>query len=112
MNKDIVIVGSGPAGLTISNILLSFGKSVTLIDKLPKRNIGRKCSAGGLTTKAYKYIPDKLIHREFNEMSFYINDNKYTIHSNSNIPIVKTIDRHELGQYMLSLINNDRLSFT
>lgn len=58
--KDIIIIGGGPAGSTAGRILSGLGYSVLIIDK---KKFPREKLCGGLTT--YKNI--RLLERVFNE---------------------------------------------
>ncbi len=100
---DVIILGAGPAGLKCAEELKNTNLSVLLIEK--NKIIGPKICAGGLTqlTDGFDYPKDKTII--FNKLGMYLGNKKYEISMNYHI---RTLDRYELGQYMLTKIKNTK----
>jgi len=96
---DVVIVGAGPAGLKVAELLGNAGKDVLVIERKREKEIGEKTCAGGLTPKTMKFIPEELYEKVFHSCSVYLN-NQAIEYKNEN-PLIATVDRHKLGQYML-----------
>ena len=93
VNYDVIVVGAGPAGLKAAEVLASNGKKVIVFEK--NKVIGPKVCAAGITEKDLKYIPKKLIEREFDSF-FVMSKNKTKIKYKC-----YTLERKKLGQYQL-----------
>jgi len=101
MYYDVVIIGSGPAGLKCAEDLASTNFQVLLIEK--NLVIGPKTCGGGLTelNKDYSFPQEKLLG--FNEQIINLNGREYRIKLKNPL---QTIDRYDLGQYQLAKIEN------
>lgn len=93
MKYDVVIVGAGPAGLKAAEVLAKNKKKVLVLEK--NKSIGPKVCAGGITEGDLKYIPKKLMEREFDSF-FIVSKNKTRIKYKC-----YTLERKKLGQYQL-----------
>jgi geranylgeranyl reductase family protein len=100
---DVVIVGAGPGGLNCAYELSKSNKKVLLLEK--NKVIGPKVCAGGFTRKTYHYLgkPKELIEGKFKEVTLRI-PSKTKVEKASK-PVVYTISRKELGQWMLKRLN-------
>lgn len=97
---DIVIIGGGPAGLKAAEVLAKEGREVIVLEK--NAVIGPKTCAGGLTSKDFELgIPNSLPDRVFYSIKIHSSDKTFTI-NRKNKPLVATVDRKKLGQWMLS----------
>ena len=95
---DVVIIGGGPAGLSCAATLARGGVNVMLLER--KKNIGRKVCAGGITWHGLiKQVPENLIQRTFPEQHIYSNWQKICFRKQD--PIIATVNREELGQWMM-----------
>lgn len=94
---DVVIIGGGPGGLSCASVLAGAGARVLLLER--KKDIGRKVCAGGITWHGFiRQVPEHLIQRTFTEQ--YIFSNRQRVCYRSDNPIIATVDRQELGQWM------------
>lgn len=96
---EVVVVGSGPAGLNCAQHLAEAGKKVLLLEQ--NAIIGPKICAGGLTGLDLEYLglPEELLDRMFNEITFHSPLQRRIV--NFSKPIVYTVDREKLGQWQL-----------
>lgn len=102
---DVLVVGAGPAGLSLSYLLQKRGVSCCLIDSSSK--LGNKACAGGTTTKMRKLMFDIYDDNFLNYMSC-VETNKVVISMdkkrkdiNLTTPVI-SIDRECLAEWMLS----------
>jgi flavin-dependent dehydrogenase len=104
---DVVIIGAGPGGLKCAEILSKSDKRVLLLEK--NSEIGPKVCAGGLINDSVRHLnfPDNIFDREFNSITINSKNKKTIIKKNE--PIVCTIDRKNLGQYQLGLIEKNKV---
>ncbi len=94
---DVVIIGAGPGGLTCARELAENGKNTLVLER--KECIGSKVCAGGITWDGLiKRLPKELTEKSF--ASQYIFSNKQNICIKENNPIIATVNRVNLGQYM------------
>jgi len=97
MKYDVVIIGCGPGGLRCGQLLASHGARVLLLEKKP--TIGPKVCAGGITWQGLiERVPHKLLERSFSRQKVLTRLQKITVHAPQ--PIIATISRYKLGQYM------------
>ncbi len=97
MNYDVVIIGAGPGGLRCGQILARSGARVLILEK--NEIVGKKVCAGGITWKGLiERVPPHLIERSF--CSQQLNTRLQNIKIESHHPIIATINRLTLGQYM------------
>lgn len=95
---DTVIVGAGPGGLTAAALLAAAGQRVVLLEQ--HHRIGPKVCAGGITWAGIRnYIPEHLIEKVFPEQ--HVSSARQQVVLRESHPIVVTIDRERLGQWML-----------
>jgi geranylgeranyl reductase len=100
---DVIVVGAGPGGLECANQLKNSSLSVLLIEK--NKMIGPKTCAGGLTHLSSNFkIPGEKT-RSFTLHKVNLENKKHEIKL---INPIRTISRHELGQYQLHEIENAR----
>ncbi|MBU0729311.1 MAG: NAD(P)/FAD-dependent oxidoreductase [Proteobacteria bacterium] len=100
---EIIIIGAGPGGLACATELAENGRQVLVIEK--NAQVGPKVCAGGVTWSGLgQYLPDDLIEKSFPEQ--IIQSNLQRIRISSAKPIISTVDRKKLGQYMLSKAEN------
>jgi len=101
---DVVIVGAGPAGLSVAKILGEEEKRVLLLEK--NSRIGPKICAGGLTQRSFQFrLPLNLADRIFN--SFKINAFGKEMEIKGKRFLITTINREKLGQWMLKEIKKN-----
>jgi geranylgeranyl reductase len=99
---ETVIVGAGPAGLQCARILAESGKKVLVLER--KEVIGSKICAGGLTAKDLTLgIPENL-GISFRRITMHTPYNSDVIESEK--PIITTVDREVLGQWMTKEAKN------
>lgn len=95
---DVAIIGGGPGGLSCATALARSGANVILLER--KQSIGRKVCAGGITWHGLiRQVPDNLIQRTFPEQHIYSNWQK--IRFSKQNPIIATVNREELGRWMM-----------
>ncbi len=98
MNKNIIIIGAGPAGLACATELAHQNQRVTLIER--KIEIGGKVCAGGITCNGQlQELPSHLIQKTFYSQKIKSPLQNITLSSKS--AMLATVNRVELGQYML-----------
>lgn len=98
MYFQVVIIGAGPAGLACARILCRNGIRTLVVEK--KTEIGPKVCAGGLTWGGLAdTIPQDLIERAFPVQHIYTRFQHTSVSSPS--PIIVTVNRKRLGQFML-----------
>jgi menaquinone-9 beta-reductase len=98
MHFQVVIVGAGPAGLACAKILSQNGIRTLVVEK--KVIIGPKVCAGGLTWGGFAgKIPENLIERSFPIQ--HVRTQLQDISVKSSEPIIVTVNREKLGQFML-----------
>ncbi len=97
MHFQAIIIGGGPAGLACAAALAEEGRDTLLLER--RNQIGPKVCAGGITwSGAARYIPGHVIERTFHEQ--HITSGLQKIVLKYAVPIVSTIDRKNLGQWM------------
>lgn len=97
---DVIIIGTGPAGLECANQFKNSNLSVLLIEK--NKIIGPKTCAGGLTNLDKNFDIPKEKTRSFPKQEIFIKENAYTINL---VNPLKTISRFDLGQYQFQKIS-------
>jgi menaquinone-9 beta-reductase len=101
MHFQVVIVGAGPAGLACAKILSENGIKTLVVEK--KHTIGPKVCAGGLTWSGLaQSLPEHLIERSFPDQ--HIRTRLQRIAVSSGHPIIITVNREKLGQFMLKQV--------
>jgi geranylgeranyl reductase len=100
---DVIIIGAGPGGLKCAETLKNSKLSVILIEK--NKIIGPKVCGGGLTKLTENFDIPKNKTRSFKKTTLVLLDKKYEI--NLSNPL-RTIDRYDLGQYMLKKIKSSK----
>lgn len=94
-----IVIGAGPGGLTCAAELARQGKKVLLLEK--KQHLGPKVCAGGVTWAGLcRELPEHLLEKKFNQQRIRTPWQKVVIDSPT--PIVSTVNREKLGQWMLS----------
>ncbi len=103
-NFDVIIVGGGPAGLKCADELARTDLNVLLLDK--SSVLGDKLCAGGLTMKDMKVLPlpDSVIEHKISRAVLHSGKRKSVTKAPQ--PFLFTINRRELAQYQLSLLEN------
>ncbi len=97
MSFHTVIIGGGPAGLACATVLAKKGIDTLLLER--RRKIGPKVCAGGITwSGAAQYIPERIIEKQFRNQYLSSNLQKTVIRADQ--PIVSTVNREKLGQWM------------
>ena len=98
---DVIIIGAGPAGLKCAHQLKNSKLSVLLLEK--NGIIGPKVCAGGLTqlNDNFDFPEEKM--RNFRELVIYFKNKAYRT---SLVKPIKTINRYDLGQHLLSKIED------
>jgi geranylgeranyl reductase len=96
---DTLIVGAGPAGLSCAASLARNGLKVLVLER--NRCIGPKVCAGGIPFNALRQLnlPDDLHEKSFPDQHVITPGQKAQLHSQ--FPIITTVNREKLGQYML-----------
>ncbi len=93
-----VIVGAGPGGLACARILAQQGHTVLVLER--KGKIGPKTCGGGITWSGLtRIVPEHLIEKSFNTQRIATNRQRFNITSPD--PIISTIQREKLGQWMV-----------
>ena len=100
-NYHTVIVGAGPGGLACARLLAQHGLAVLVIER--QRQVGPKVCAGGITSAGlHKLLPAELIEKSFADQ--YIRSNWQNTRISAPAPIISTINREKLGQWMLGQV--------
>lgn len=93
-----IIVGAGPGGLACARILAEHGHKVLVLER--KKRVGPKVCGGGITWSGLiRRVPEDLIDSAFADQ--YISSNRQSIKLSASSPIVATVSREKLGQWML-----------
>jgi len=96
-NFAVIVIGAGPAGLSCARLLAEDGIKVLVLER--KNVIGPKVCGGGITWKGLiQRVPEELIDRSFAVQNIRSNYQKIRITSTS--PIIATVSRRKLGQWM------------
>ena len=96
-----IIIGAGPGGLACAEVLARHGKDVLLLEK--KTHIGPKVCAGGITASGIlAEVPETLIERSFHSQRIRSPLQDLRISHAKGTPILSTINRTQLGQWMLT----------
>ncbi|MDD5456644.1 MAG: NAD(P)/FAD-dependent oxidoreductase [Candidatus Margulisbacteria bacterium] len=102
---DVIIIGTGPAGLNCAYHLINSGLKVLVLEK--NKTIGPKVCAGGFTQKTLDYLRFPSEQLDFSYDTIYFN----TPHIHTKIKFQRnfayTIDRKNLGQWMLSRLEQN-----
>lgn len=94
---EVLIVGGGPGGLACATLLAQRGVRVVLVERKPV--IGPKVCAGGITWHGLiRRIPEHLIERTFPEQVIVSSRQRVVVREPN--PIIATVDRQRLGQWM------------
>jgi len=97
MHYDVIIVGAGPAGLSCAAKLSANNVSTLIVERNDK--IGNKVCAGGITYSGLlKTVPASLIEKSFSDQ--YVFSRLQNIVVSEKFPIIATVNREKLGQYM------------
>ena len=100
---NTIIIGAGPGGLAAAKILAEHGHKTLVCER--NKLIGPKICAGGITlTGQDQAIPKHLIEKQFPNQHVSSGWQKTIIKNNA--PIVSTINRHNLGQWMAKQAQN------
>lgn len=92
-----VIIGAGPGGLSCARLLASHGHDVLVLER--SDIVGPKVCGGGITWSGLiRRVPEELTDGSFAEQ--YIHSSRQSIRIASDIPIIATISREKLGQWM------------
>lgn len=99
---DVIIIGGGPAGLQCALELSRSDLRCLLLEK--EMDFGDKLCAGGITEKDIQLlsIPEELFQQIINHVA--IHSRKRTAHSHTEMPILYTVNRIELGRWQRSLL--------
>jgi len=111
INTDVLIVGAGPAGMSLAINLGKKNISTIVVDQKPKKDIGRKACGDALspnsTRRLYEFCGIKQPYGE------EISENLKTAHfrpvSDFELSldfISQTIDRHKYGQRLLNSLKD------
>lgn len=93
-----IIVGAGPGGLSCACALAKAGQEVLVLER--KDRVGPKVCAGGITSTGLGSCVDAgLVERAFAEQCIVSPWQRITISAST--PIVSTVNRERLGQWML-----------
>lgn len=94
---DVVIIGAGPGGLACGKLLAANGLDVLIVER--KKIIGPKICAGGITWSGLlQHVPEHLLEGAFRRQ--HIVSNLQSVQISSTDPIIATISRKTLGQWM------------
>lgn len=94
---EILVVGAGPGGLACATHLARHGVRVVLVER--RTTIGDKVCAGGITWGGLiRLVPPDLIERAFPEQHIFTRRQHITLVKKN--PIVATVNRKRLGQWM------------
>ena len=97
MAFDVVVVGAGPGGLACAEKTAFRGLSTLVLER--KETLGTKVCAGGITWNGLlRKISDDLAERQFSKQYIYTRHQQVCLCSDS--PIIATVDRQKLGQWM------------
>ncbi|MFP3984218.1 MAG: NAD(P)/FAD-dependent oxidoreductase [Desulfurivibrionaceae bacterium] len=103
MHFQTIIIGGGPAGLACASVLADQGIDTLLLER--RNRIGPKVCAGGITwSGASQYIAHHIIEKQFQKQ--YITSSLQKAVISSNEPIVSTVDREKLAQWMVGKARN------
>jgi geranylgeranyl reductase len=94
---DVLVIGGGPGGLACATLLAGQGARVVLAERKPV--VGPKVCAGGITWHGLlKHVPAHLIEGAFPEQDIVTPKQRVVVVEEE--PIVATVDRQRLGQWM------------
>lgn len=97
MRVHTLIIGAGPGGLSCAAKLAGQGVDTLVLER--KRTIGSKVCAGGITWSGLiSRVPEKLVEKSFPQQHIRTPLQKVCI--NEQQPIIATINRVQMGQYM------------
>lgn len=100
MHINTLIIGAGPGGLACAKVLADHEIQTLVVDR--KQTIGPKVCAGGITWSGLiSRVPEDLAEKAFPKQ--YIKTPLQTICIKEKMPIIATVDRENLGQYMAKL---------
>ncbi len=103
MAYDIIIVGGGPAGLACARTAAERGMRALVIER--KRTVGKKVCAGGITWNGLiQKLPGFSAEKTFPSQYLFSKFQRAKITSKT--PIIATVDRQKLGQYMANIVQN------
>lgn len=104
-NFHTVIVGAGPAGLNCAAVLARQGYKVVVLER--NQIIGPKVCAGGIPCHALQdlKLPAELIEKSFPEQHIHTPWQKAVVKSAT--PIISTVNREKLGQWMAGKAQNN-----
>ena len=103
---EVVIVGAGHAGLKAGLNLASAKRDVLIIENKKHDEIGDKVCCGGLTHRAIKCVPEKLLKWKCKRIIVHLNKKTIGVTSKDafgtdETPLGASILRHEVGQWYL-----------
>ncbi len=99
MHVHTVIIGAGPGGLACAKILAEAGLSPLILER--KTKVGHKVCAGGITWDGLiKRVPKKLVEKSFPDQYIHTNLQSFKVSTKKRTPIIATVNRQQLGQYM------------
>jgi len=97
MAYDVIIVGAGPGGLACAEAAARHGLTVLVLER--KQCLGRKICAGGITWNGLlKKVPEDISEKRFARQHILTRLQKVCVTSPT--PIIATVNREKLGQYM------------
>ena len=97
MHVQTLIIGAGPGGLSCAEKLASNNIDTLVVER--KKVIGPKVCAGGITWSGLiSKVPEELAERSFPQQHICTPLQKVSIQEKN--PIIATINRKKLGQYM------------
>ena len=103
MAYDIIIVGGGPAGLACARTAADNGLRTLLVER--KRTVGKKVCAGGITWNGLiQKLPGFSAEKTFPSQYLFSKFQRAKITAKT--PIIATVDRQKLGQYMSNIVEN------
>ncbi len=107
MHFDVVIAGAGPAGLACSLVLAEHNINTLIIER--NTIIGQKVCAGGITWSGLlQSVPESLIECAFFSQHIFSRFQKTVVTEQK--PLIATINREVLGQYMADKARNKGVS--